>query len=294
MAFVRRFPEDAIKKLQDEPLFQNCLREDIENGSVFPAVRRDRMDFYHRGGNLFSFNGKIFRTHQKYASVLAYSNDYVTEEKLRCLSSIKSFAEPEYYKRIKENCKAYSKDEAGSVSRLCERFSCAKEIVKGDIVVLDIEVSFENKDDERPDTDRKPRRQDRIDVLLYNTEAKKLRFYEAKLFSNKDIRAKGGKAPAAVDQLKRYRSQQAKEHHNNILTQYRNHIGVINRLFGSNLPDPTSIDPEPRLYIFGFDEDQRKGRLKEIRAALQKHGVKVYAIGGPGRIDAETLWSNAK
>ena len=82
MAFVRRFPEDAIKKLQDEPLFQDFLQKDIENGSVFPAVRKDRVDFYHRGGNLFSFNGKVFRTNRKYASVLAYPKDYITEADL--------------------------------------------------------------------------------------------------------------------------------------------------------------------------------------------------------------------
>ncbi len=83
MAFERHFSDEAIRKLQQEPLFRDFLHEDIiENEAVFPAVRNNRIDFYHRGGNLFSYNGKVFRTNRKYASVLAYPKDYITEADL--------------------------------------------------------------------------------------------------------------------------------------------------------------------------------------------------------------------
>ena len=54
---------------------------------------------------------------------------------------------------------------------------------------LDIEVSFDNKDEDKPDANRKRNRQDRIDILLFNKSESKLRFVEAKHFSNTDIRS---------------------------------------------------------------------------------------------------------
>jgi len=59
-------------------LFTEKLLPDIEKGTVFPAIRRDYVDFYHKGGNLFSFR-KGFSTHKKYASIIKSKSDYISE-----------------------------------------------------------------------------------------------------------------------------------------------------------------------------------------------------------------------
>ncbi len=65
MAFERRFTE--LDKLKAESLFNQYLLPDIINRfekvpdryrDVFPAVRKDRIDFYYKGGKLFSYYGK--------------------------------------------------------------------------------------------------------------------------------------------------------------------------------------------------------------------------------------------
>lgn len=299
MAFERKFAENNIEKLKREKLFTGYLRRDIvetfseredANRDVFPAVRKGRIDFYHRGGKLFSYDGK-FSTHPKYASVLACSKANVTEVDLLDAPRMTSFTE--YYKRIKENCAVFAGDEAESVSRLYNQFSCAKKDSEGDIVVLDIEVSFANKDEDEPGVNRKRSRQDRIDVLLFKKSEGKLRFVEAKLFWNPDIRAKVGATPPVVGQIGRYRTQ-LKDNEQDILIQYRNHVRVMNKLFESNLPEPESLDLEPRLYVFAFDNDQKSGCLKKYIKVLRTHEVKVYSRGDPKSVDVKTLWNNAK
>ncbi len=295
MAFERYFSEDNIRKLQEEPLYRDRLRKDIvekkRKGSVFPAVRMGRIDFYHRGGKLFTYDGKVFRTHHKYAAVLNSSKDYVTEADLKDAPPIGSFLPS--YPRIKENCAVYAGDEAASVSHLYSRFSCARKSQKEEIVALDIEVSFENRDEDEPDANRKRSRQDRIDILLYNTSERRLRFFEAKLFSNVEIRASGEAKPRVVCQMERYRAQ-LKRREEQILEQYKNYVNVMNALFGTGLPQPESLDLEPKLYVFGFDKDQRSGRLAKDLACLRRHKVLVYAKGRPESVEADKLWARAE
>ena len=60
MTFERRFT--SVEKLKAEPLFSQCLLPDIMNRfkkgpdryrDVFPAVRKDRIDFYYKGESSF-------------------------------------------------------------------------------------------------------------------------------------------------------------------------------------------------------------------------------------------------
>ena len=88
-----------MDKLKQSELYRNYLLPDCKKGIVFPAIRDNRIDFYFKGGKLFSFDGQ-FKTHIKYASVLTHKNDYVTEADLGEAEPITDFAAG--YKRIKE------------------------------------------------------------------------------------------------------------------------------------------------------------------------------------------------
>lgn len=296
MAFERNFSPDQIKALKKEGLFSNYLRDDITKAkkTVFPAIRNGRIDFYHRGGKLFSYKqGTGFTTHPKYASVLQRDEKRgdVTEKQMVTAETATSFSA--IYKRIKENCFHYSQGEALAVSQIYSRFSPLKLQLAHPVVVLDIEVSFKASEDAQPVADRKRSQQDRIDLLLFNTKTKTLRFYEAKLFENDEIRANGGEKPEVVEQIRRYRKQLV-ENKERIIEQYRQHVRALNELFSRSLPEPETLDTEPRLFIVGFDDDQRKGRLANNLKTLQAKGLKVYAKGDPTSIKIGSLWNGAK
>ncbi|HEX2999223.1 MAG TPA: hypothetical protein VHR86_03185 [Armatimonadota bacterium] len=115
-SFTRTFDSASIQALRGTSLFQHRMLSDIRGGAVFPAVRNGRMDFYHGGGKLFTYRNNDFETHLKYASVLRYPGDYITETELTTAAPITSFSDSDAYARIKENCARYAGPEAAGVA----------------------------------------------------------------------------------------------------------------------------------------------------------------------------------
>ena len=158
MPLIREVNTSLIEQLQRHALFQSKLKTDVSSGDVFMAIRNQRIDFYHKGGKLFTYDGK-FKTHIKFASVCRLKKEdeknYVTQEDLAAPLKC-DFIED--YNRIKENCAIFAGQEAEGVSRVYSQYSYAE--VKSGARVLDIEVSFES--------DEEGRTQDRIDLLVIN------------------------------------------------------------------------------------------------------------------------------
>lgn len=305
MAFTRYFAD--IEKLQADPLFNKCLLPDIverfdtrrdRGRDVFPAVRNNRIDFYHKGGKLFSYDRRNgFTTHHKYASVIRSNkkSPYVTDANLQAISSF-----VEGYERIKENCSLYSGAEAQGIAQVYGRYSCAKRAREHHVVVLDIEVSLRRSgSDDAPEPGETTRvSSDRIDLLLFDTKKRLLRFFEAKDFSNDEIRAAKGFTPRIVKQMERYQKQLEDVHIcEEILSAYKVHVDVINRLFEPEmpLPIPEHIDPTPRLLLFGFDLPQLTGKLRgEIMCLEDEHGLSVYPIGEIKKVNPGNLFSGGR
>lgn len=255
--------QNLIQSLVKEPLFAEIKKDS------FLALRKDRIDFYYKGGKLFSYDNKGFSTHIKYASVIdAIKGDYVTEKSLKTADLIKNFSQG--IKRIKENCKNYADKEAKGVADIYSKHSYLK---NKEIVVLDIEIAFEAKD-------RKG--QDRIDILLLDQENKNLIFVEAKHFSNGNLWSES--TPEVINQIKRY-EQQISIEKNNILEKYRKNIKLLNELFEIELQLPEKIDDKVVLFIFGFGDDEKKGKLqKDVYDKKEYEGKRIYAKGNVSNI----------
>jgi len=190
MVFQRDFDDDSIKKLREEPLFKErgYLKDDCLNGNVFPAIRKNRIDFYYQGGKLFSWdNTGSFKTHHKYASVLCYKNGmpyvqsskdngYVKQSELANLHLIPDFFRG--YERIKENCALYSGLEDEGIALLYKKFSCVKNN-RSDVVILDIEIAFSNRYSDDDIKNCKRRSRNIIDFVSIDKSGT-LRFFEAK------------------------------------------------------------------------------------------------------------------
>jgi len=280
--FIRNLKSESIDRLRKDRLFTDKLKPDIEKGLVFPAARASRVDFYHKGGKLFSYQRKFF-THKKYASAIKSDSDYVSESDLqRKVEIIKNFFDG--YEQIKENCSLYSGVEAEGVSQIYHRYPFLKSDL--DIVVLDIEISLKAKSEGKV--------QDRIDILLFNKNTGQLRFCEAKHYSNSELWAMKGAKPRVVSQIQRYEGQfQGDER--GILSQYRDYVAIMNSLFNSNLPDPKSIDEKVTLLVFGYDIDQQKGRLRsQLLEDGSLAGIQHYFIGNISAVKITNMWKAAK
>ena len=289
--FIRELKEDIIKELLNSNLFQERLKKDIISGEVFPAIRNNYIDFYYKGGRLFHFDGK-FSTHIKYASVLTKDNssDYVYDENLKSLKKITNFVEG--YERIKENCWNYNPSlESLGVSELY-KFSTASEQNKKSIIkLLDIEITFSNKTQNDIEEFRniKQKKTDRIDILLFNTVSNELKFIEAKHYTNSEIRS--NTKPKVIGQINRYTKQI--ENCENILNAYSKNLEVLKKLFPKSLevPDEININNAVGLFIFGFDTDQREGRMEyQISGNEHYKTINVYSCGNAKKTNINQFW----
>ncbi|WP_045217357.1 hypothetical protein [Desulfonatronovibrio magnus] len=276
----RRLGALIKNNLAGSSLWLNKIKQDCVNGEVFLAIRDNRIDMYHKGGKLFGYDRKGFKTHLKYASVISHNgSDYLTEKELSDYKLASDFEEN--YQRIKENCSNYSGYESEGVSRLYHKHSY---LSNSKVVVLDIEISFSSTEDDNT--------HDRIDLLLFNIDTKSLQFVEAKHFSNKEIWSKS--TPKVVRQINRYESQLAKSKIS-ILSEYANYVDEINNIFNLSLPKPETIDDKVTLLIFGFDRDQKNGRLKKLVIDNSAYsGIKMYSIGNIKEVVPENIWKCAQ
>ena len=277
---MKRSLDKIIKnKFIASSLWSNHIEQDCKKQNVFLAIRDNRIDLYHKGGKLFTYDRNGFKTHLKYASVItANGKDYLTESELSAYKLASDFETN--YERIKENCSNYSGIEASGVSDLYHKHSY---LSNSNVIVLDIEISFESLNEEN--------HQDRIDILLFNKDSKTLQFVEAKHFSNNEIWSTT--VPKVIGQIKRYESQITKRKIE-ILSAYSEYIKIINRIFNISLPKATKINDNVTLLIFGFDNDQKSGRLKKLITKNPAYsGMQNYSIGNIKQVVTENLW-NAK
>lgn len=277
---MKRKLEPKLKTdLINSSLWKNELLNDCKFQKVFLAIRDNKVGFYHKGGLLFCFDKNGYKTHLKYAAVIqSNGKDYLTEAELTGHKLSSDFESN--YSRIKENCSKYSGVEDLGVSEIYHKNSYLSD---NDIVVLDIEVSFQSFDEEK--------NQDRIDILLFNKVTQTLNFVESKHYSNKEIWSTT--TPKVISQINRYENQ-IKQRTPEILAEYVGYINTINDLFGITLPEPLKIEPKVTLLIFGFDRDQLKGRMSELIIKKDEFKeIKVYKIGDVSKISTKTLW-NAK
>lgn len=279
--FTRNLSRQLENELLKSNLFNKKLKKDNLNQEVFLTIRNNYIDFYHKGGRLFKFDNSGYHTHIKYAAVIEkIKKDYLTQSELGRFKIASNF--DTHYKRIKENCANYSGVEALGVSELYRNYSYLN--TNSEIVVLDIEVSFQSLENKKE--------LDRIDILLLNKKTKLLQFIEAKHYSNSEIWS--NTTPKVVKQIRRY-EKRIQSKRDEILSEYARYINKINIIFKVTLPNPINIDKQVTLLIFGFDNDQKNGRLKKLITNNKKYlgGIKNYNIGNIDQIVIENLW-NAK
>jgi hypothetical protein len=272
-----------LNNLTKQSFFQNCLLPDILTGTVFPAIRGKKIDFYFLGRKLCSFNGNTFQANVAYLA--AFKNrpkGEITEDDFRGLKVCESFEDG--YTQIKKHVSLFEQPESGGVFKLCKAHSCYRKEFAGPIGVLDIELSLESKDEERS--------QDRIDLVLFHLKEKRLRFFEVKTFENKEIWPTNDHVPVA-QQIQRYKGQ-LEDRKSTLLDGYKQYVQIMQHLCGSTLPEPISLDTDVDLLLIGFDTNQLK-TIKSVLLPVFDKSFRSCLISGPQGATAGTLtkwWKN--
>ena len=286
--FIRSLPQKLIDDLKLESLYTNCLLQDIQlnKNAVFPAIRNNYISFYYKGGNIFNYSKSSFRTHMKYG-VIPYKSKspYIKEEDLADIAILKNFSSA--YSEIKNRCKLYGGKEAEYVSAL---YTCSIAKKRKGIILLDTEICFDSRNDNDLDPDTSNKKQNRIDILLYNIDSRQLCFCEAKHFSNSELWAKAGNKPKVCQQIKSYNGT-IQNRSVEILNQYKEYVNKLNILFGTSLPVPESLFPETGLLLFGFDQTQREKIRKLLIEDNSLEDINYYMTGQLKSNQISTLYN---
>lgn len=240
--FTRKF--DHFVRLQEEPLFQEKIRPDIEKGEVFPAIRDGYVSFYYKSGGIFQYRPEIrFTTHRNYANVKTHQKKYVTQIEMQEIRPTSTFLME--YENIKNNCIDESKYEANAVSDLYQY----NLLNPSDVILLDTEVVLDKATN-------------RIDLAFYEKSTGTIAFCEAKYHKNTSIGQPESNGKSAIAQTIRYDKElENPKKVKGILEQYQRFIAQSGQLFDVTLPVPKNIFPLTSLLVLGGDE-QKNERLK--------------------------------
>ena len=309
---------EALDRLTDDAIEGAWWRDVLGRRDLFVAIRRESLNVYYRGASLFqvSYRDGIVTpyTHAKYLSrrqqglVPLRGGQFGIEAGKALWSS--------YSPQTLAEMMAAAANLAGPEKIHLHALLLASPHV------IDVEVSLDSSlpVDQAPDgailaaeeavggeTEGAVGRakQDRLDLAALERHGTAIRvvFHEAKHFSNPELRASSARTPKVAAQIERYRAT-LKLHADDLAWSYRevcralSRIGVMRQRLqrsassidplvaavaqGSALP---AIDLEPRLVLFGFDQDQRDGAIWQqhhrrlVSAPPDGYGLKVTALG---------------
>jgi hypothetical protein len=297
---------DQLARQDGGSWWQDVLKRE----DVFLAVRRNSLNVYYRGGSIFRIDDKgdgtvSPKTHVKYLVRQQQALAELVDGEFKPNGiGWTHYVGPE---TLRDMIRAAS-DLAGAEK------TGLHPLIMGSPAVIDVEIALGRAQEgeangSTPDDTARPanRHLDRLDVATLERQGATIAvvFHEAKHFTSTALRARSG-SPAVVDQLRRYRSTLS-YHTPALIARYQAACRAIVRLdamrhhvrldAGAGVPLPSdpmvqevatgnavlTIDPNPRLIVFGFDADQKKGQLQTILSALKNAdpNLVVYAAGDP-------------
>ncbi|WP_245256979.1 hypothetical protein [Nitrobacter sp. Nb-311A] len=304
---------DAFLDHLDQLARQNSgswWRDVLKRDDVFLAVRRNSLNVYYRGGSIFRIDDRgdgtaSPKTHVKYLVRQQQALAELVDGEFRPNGI--GWTHYAGQETLRDMIRAAS-DLAGAEK------SGLHPMIMGSPAVVDVEIALGRAQEREGNGSMADgagssanRSLDRLDVATLERQGTDIAvvFHEAKHFTNTALRARSG-VPAVVGQLRRYRSTLS-HHTPALIARYQAACRAILRLgamrrhvrsdSGAGVPLPCdpmvqevatgnaglTIDPKPRLIIFGFDADQKKGQLQVILNALKTAdpNVMVYAAGDP-------------
>jgi hypothetical protein len=263
MAFARDLRSTLIYALNEEyKRADSWWRALTENLDVFIAIRDDSLNIYRNGCSIAKVHlnneHMTVSVHYKFLLKKAIRSPYVALVNGRIPQNMPLLYEVLIVSLADFEDLKYWTDMLGDVEK-----AGVHRILRANNNIVDVEIALYggSKEDDLQSA--------RIDFAAVQQENGEifLRFFEAKDYSNSGLRAKEPAIPAVLKQINQYQKV-LDQHRCEILSAYRKSIDLAHQLSGTNilgkaLPrailDQLQLDTRPRLVVFGFDADQKKG-----------------------------------
>ena len=266
---------EALNRAYEDP--SSWWRKLVDDKDLFLGIRENYINVYYNGGSILELEhrngtGLVGRTHFKYLVNLSREDntkDYVnfTGGNFDSVTISDSYTSiTAHLSQIKRAAKSYQGDEKTGVHEIS---------IKRNNVV-DVEIQF-------------PGTGSRIDfaALQRAKSGIEIVFYEAKTYSNKELRSRSGN-PAVVEQVKRYESM-LMDRREDIESSYQNVAKNIckitgwgckrNSIVSEAAKGNITLNPEVRLVVFGYDTPQRtaaacpRGIFTKLKGLLDSRPV---------------------
>ncbi len=272
--FRRGLDQEFVEKLNElYDQSDSWWRALVDDDKLFLAVRDNYINVYYLGCSLLKLTWKpktgdvIGKTHYKFL-LQPQLNLYVNiiDSKPPSLPPVKDMFTKNMadINALKKAAKPYAGDEKTGVHN----------IVLANPNIVDLEIAFAAGSSDEADKSASL-----IDfaALKKTGPGFEIVFFEAKDFSNGDLRASGGADPKVIGQIDKY-SGLLRNYCDAVTESYRRVCGNLFDLRGlaerhperherlKGIADgstPLTVNDAPRLVVFGFDEDQRSGTYGE-------------------------------
>jgi hypothetical protein len=295
--FERGLDRDFMKKLRAVAIVSGWFADVLADPDLILGIRKNYVNVYRQGQSLFKIerNGPTgplkFSTHPKYLVDPRLSKAVIFDGSVFQVGGHKALTTdygPETLNLMKRAAKLYSGDEKEGVHA----------VARANPNVIDTEVAFNCEAEEEENNPFTPR----IDLACFEDVKGqiRLRFWEAKLYSNPEIRAAGDTVAPVVEQVRGYRDL-IKKHREKVLDSYRRVAGNLDEMarwvdspkkVGELVQrvaagEPLTIDGPPfvGLIVYGYDDAQGKSERWETHLGkLKKAEILVRSAGNAKNI----------
>jgi hypothetical protein len=229
-------------------------------------IRNNELRVQANGGLLLQINQDlqsniVCKIHEDFLSLRSEKNPYVVLEEttsgpIQRVEGLNGFVK--HYSKIKRRINIFAGKERQAVQYLANNVP----------QIVDIEIGFEGELKQNASKKSVPR----IDMAAI-TDKGTLVFFEAKLFSNSEIRSK--ETPKVVSQLQKYQKILSQKG-NEIISAYQEQLNIYAQLKGEFFENRSrkisnlSLHPHARLIITDFDASQRELMLQTIQKPIEK------------------------
>lgn len=295
--FKRGLDDNFMEQLEPLATQPGWFADVLADHDLILGVRDNYLNVYGQGQSVFKIerNGRVgplrFSTHPKYlvdpnlARPVTFTGSAFEINSLRPLAAV--YEGPVTLARMKRAAQLYSLKEKQGV----------QDIARANPNVIDTEIAFSRE----MELDKSPY-VPRIDLACLRdvNGSIRLRFWEAKLYGNSEIRASGDTLPPVVKQVEGYR-ELVEKHREEILQRYRlvacnlvqiacwagaiSRIGqVVQRVAAGE--DIRMDTPSVGLAVFGFDRAQKVNERwrTEINKLSANAGIAICCAGDPKNI----------
>ena len=263
--------ENLISKFEENDFLKEAKKRIISN-KVMLTFRNKEATLYYKGRQLCNMKennnfepliyGKflpIIRSIKNDNKKCYSENEYREKlsEKIQCNAKIKF---PDVLPEIYDYLDFESDKEASFAAELYKfsPFNADK------IILLDIEAAFAESEEST----------DRIDLVFYHTEEKRLLFIELKRLKDKRFKdIENNVNNEVIEQMKRYKTRITNEK-DLINQQYNNVIDYFNKFCNKNIPHIENKTPLLALLVTEYNKaEERSEKMKSIKQLCEENNI---------------------